>query len=96
MARWSRLGSTAHEALRSRRERLDGCADVGQHIANEQHQPRQQALHQAARAWPADSGFPCPREVTLAARSCPSRGWPERQLETDCGRCGFGLSNAGG
>lgn len=52
MARGSRLGSTAHEALRSRRERLDGCADVGQHIANEQHQPRQQALHQACGIGP--------------------------------------------
>ena len=38
MARWSRLESTAHDALRSCRERLDGCADVGQPIANEQHQ----------------------------------------------------------
>ena len=45
----TRLRSAREEALQGAAERGDGLRDGGGDIADEQHQPRQQALHQECR-----------------------------------------------
>ena len=69
VARRPRLRSTAQEALRSCAERVDGGSDIGQYIPNEQHQPRQQALHEAGGIRPVALARTSGKVSVLTCRS---------------------------